>query len=105
MPVGRLHRGKPVPDDALKTEKRHLVEATRELAEIDLMSSLPRITAPTVVFAPSRDWFVRRHAAQVAAAIPRASLTPVPDAGHLWTERRPAPLTECVRTLAHAAET
>jgi hypothetical protein len=48
MPAGRLHRGKPVPDDALKTEKRHLVEATRELAEIDLMSSLPRITAPTV---------------------------------------------------------
>jgi pimeloyl-ACP methyl ester carboxylesterase len=97
------HRGKRVPNDAMKTEKRHLVEAARELAEIDLMSSLPQITAPTVVFAPSRDWFVRRHAAQVAAAIPGASLTPVPGAGHLWTERRPAPLTECVRTLSHAA--
>jgi len=63
MPAGRLHRGKPVPDDAVRTEKRHLVEASRELTGIELMSSLPRITAPTVVFAPSRDWFVRRHAA------------------------------------------
>lgn len=105
MPVGRLNRGKPVSNDAIKIEKRHLIEASREVNEVDLMSSLPRIAAPTVVFAPSRDWFVRRHAAQVAAAIPRASLTRVPGVGHLWTERRPAPLTECVRTLAYAAQT
>ena len=105
MPTGRLNRGKPASRDALKIEKRHLIKASRELSEIDLMSSLLRITAPTVVFAPSRDWFVRRHAAQVAAAIPGASLTPVPGAGHLWTERRPAPLTESIRMLAHAAQT
>jgi pimeloyl-ACP methyl ester carboxylesterase len=103
MPAGRLKRGEPVSRDALKREKSHLIEASLELTETDLMSSLPRITAPTFVFAPTRDWFVRRHAAQVAAAIPGARLTPVPDAGHLWTERRPAPLTECIRALADVA--
>lgn len=103
MPVGQLKRGEPVSNDVLKIEKRHLIEASRELAEIDLMASLPLITAPTVVFAPSRDWFVRRDAPHVAAAIPGARLTPVPGVGHLWTERRPAPLIECVRALASAA--
>jgi len=105
MPTGQLTRGKPVSRAALKLEKRNLIEASLELPGIDLMSSLQQITAPTVVFAPSRDWFVRRQAAQVAAAIPGAGLTPVPDAGHLWTERQPAPLTECIRTLANAAQT
>jgi 3-oxoadipate enol-lactonase len=104
MPVGQLKRGEPVSNDVLKIEKRHLIEASRELGEIDLMSSLPLITAPTVVFAPSRDWFVRREAPHVAAAIPGARLTPVPGAGHLWTQRQPAPLIECVRALASAAE-
>jgi pimeloyl-ACP methyl ester carboxylesterase len=105
MPTGRLSRGKRVSSNAMKMEKKHLIKASLELTEVDLTSSLPRITAPTVVFAPSRDWFVRRHAAQVAAAIPGASLTPVPGARHLWTDRRPAPLTECIRTLAYAART
>jgi pimeloyl-ACP methyl ester carboxylesterase len=104
LPPGRLNRGEPVSRDELKVEKRHLIEASRELVEIDLMASLPRITAPTVVFAPSRDWFVRREAPHVAAAIPGARLTPLPGAGHLWTERRPAPLIECVRALASAAQ-
>jgi pimeloyl-ACP methyl ester carboxylesterase len=104
LPAGRLNRGEPVSNDLLKIEKGHLIQASRELAEIDLMPSLPLITAPTVVFAPSRDWFVRREAPHVAAAIPGARLTPLPGAGHLWTERRPAPLIECVRALASAAQ-
>jgi 3-oxoadipate enol-lactonase len=104
LPAGRLNRGEPVSNDLLKIEKRHLIQASRELAEIDLMPSLPLVTAPTVVFAPSRDWFVRREAPHVAAAIPGARLTPLPGAGHLWTERRPAPLIECVRALASAAQ-
>lgn len=102
MPIGRLNRGDPVSADLLKVEKRHLIEASRELSEIDLMSSLSRIAAPTVVFAPSRDWFVRREAPHIAAMIPGARLIPVPGAGHLWTERQPAPLHECVRALASA---
>jgi 3-oxoadipate enol-lactonase len=104
MPLGQVNRGETVAKDLLELEKAHLLEASRELAEIDLMSSLPRITAPTVVFAPSRDWFVRREAPQVAAAIPNARLAPVPGAGHLWTEQQPAPLSECVRALASNAQ-
>jgi pimeloyl-ACP methyl ester carboxylesterase len=100
MPVAQLNRGDPVSTDLLKIEKRHLIEASHELSEIDLMSSLPRITAPTVVFAPSRDWFVRRKVDRIAAAIPGARLTPLRGAGHLWTERQPTPLHECVRALA-----
>jgi pimeloyl-ACP methyl ester carboxylesterase len=103
MPAGRLNRGDPVSGDLLKIEKRHLIEASRELSEIDLLPALGQITAPTVVFTPSRDWFVRREALHVAAAIPGARLTPLPGAGHLWTERQPTPLYECVRALASAA--
>ena len=75
----------------------------RELSEIDLLPALAQITAPTVVFAPSRDWFVRREAPHVAAAIPGARLTLIPHAGHLWTQRHPMPLYECVRALSSAA--
>ena len=103
MPAGRLKRGDPVSDDLLKIEKTHLIEASRELSEIDLLPALAQIAAPTVVFAPSRDWFVRREAPHIAAAIPGARLTPLPGAGHLWTERQPTPLYECVRALALAA--
>ena len=42
-----------VAADLLQIEKKHLIEASRELGEIDLPPALPRITAPTVVFAPS----------------------------------------------------
>jgi 3-oxoadipate enol-lactonase len=103
MPAGRLKRGDPVSGDLLKIEKRHLIEASRELSDIDLLPALAQIAAPTVVFAPSRDWFVRREAPHIAAAIPGARLSPLPGAGHLWTERQPTPLYECVRALASAA--
>ena len=102
MPAGRLSRDDSVAADLLQIEKKHLIEASRELGEIDLPPALPRITAPTVVFAPSRDWFVRREAPQVAASIPGARLTRIPGAGHLWTQEHPAPLHECVRALASA---
>jgi hypothetical protein len=103
MPAGRLNRGDSVSADLLKGEKRHLIEASRELGEIDLVPALAQITAPTVVFAPSRDWFVRREAPHVAAAISGARLTLIPGAGHLWTQRHPTPLNECVRALASTA--
>jgi 3-oxoadipate enol-lactonase len=97
MPAGRLKRGDPVSGDLLNNEKRHLIEASRELSEIDLLPTLAQIAAPTVVFAPSRDWFVRHEAPHIAAAIPGARLTPLPGAGHLWTDRQPTPLYEFVR--------
>jgi pimeloyl-ACP methyl ester carboxylesterase len=103
IPAGRLNRGDPVARDLLKIEKRHLIEASRELGEVDLVPALAQIIAPTVVFAPSRDWFVRGDAPQVAAAISGARLTPIPGAGHLWTQQNPAPHYECVRALASAA--
>jgi hypothetical protein len=35
MPTGRLNRGKSIPNDAMKIEKRHLIDAARELSEIE----------------------------------------------------------------------
>lgn len=97
MPAGRLSRSDP---DAGKIERRNLIMSSRELSEVDLTSSLPRIMAPTIVFAPSRDWFVRGHTAELAAAVPSATLIPVPGAGHLWTGRQPAPVIECMRAAS-----
>lgn len=60
MTPGRmLARGDPVVRSDLKSERANLIAAARELALVDLWSSLEKITAPTVVFAPSRDRFVR----------------------------------------------
>ena|SRR6478672_6501953 len=47
MPTGRLNRGNTVSRDALKLEKRNLIEASLELPGVDLMSSLQRITGPS----------------------------------------------------------
>src|SRR5262249_18750735 len=71
-PDRALRRGDPVARPELKTERANLIGAARELPAIDLMSSLKQITAPTIVFAPSRDTFVRRQAPLVAAAVRNA---------------------------------
>lgn len=100
MPTRGLRRGDLVARRDLKTERASLVAATRELAVIDLMPSLERITAPTVVFAPSRDRLVCRHVPLVTGAVRDAQLVPLPGAGHLWPVERPTPLTEHIRRLA-----
>jgi pimeloyl-ACP methyl ester carboxylesterase len=64
------------------TERRHLIEASKELGRVDLRLLLPRISAPTVVFAPARDGFVRGDVAGAAAAVPNARL--IPNTGR-WT--------------------
>ena len=98
-PLRKLRRGAPAATSELKTERGNLIAAARELAGTNLWSSLERITAPTVVFAPSRDRFVRRHAPLVAAAVRNAQLVPLPGAGHLWPVKQPIPLSEHVRAL------
>jgi 3-oxoadipate enol-lactonase len=98
-PASRLRRGDSVATCDLKTEQANLIAAASELATVDLMSSLKRITAPTVVFAPSRDRLVRRHAPLVAAAVHNAQLIPLPAAGHLRPVKQPTPLTERIRML------
>lgn len=103
MPTSRLSQGESVPREQLEAEKRNLIAASRELGTIDLSSAAASITAPTVVFAPSKDRFVRKHAPQLAAAIPGARLEPVPGAGHLWTEDQPEPLNDAIRALAQGA--
>lgn len=99
-PVRGLSRGDLVATRDLKIERANLVAASRELATIDLTSSFRRITAQTVVFAPSEDRFVRRQAPLVAASIRGATLVPLSGAGHLWPLKRPTLLTECLRTFA-----
>jgi pimeloyl-ACP methyl ester carboxylesterase len=86
---GSLGRGQPAPAPALAQEKRNLIEATRELGRVDLRPVLPRIAAPTIVFAPERDRFVRGDVPHVAAAIPDAEIIPIPGAGHLWIQDQP----------------
>jgi 3-oxoadipate enol-lactonase len=103
MPKGGMKHGEPVSHEDLKIERAHLVEASCELAKVDLTVSLSQIVAPTVVFAPSRDWFVRRQAPKVAAGIPNARLAPLQGAGHLWIERQPTRPTECILALASTA--
>jgi 3-oxoadipate enol-lactonase len=98
-PVRGLRRGDRVAASDLKTERANLMAASRELATIELTSSLQQIEAPTVVFAPSRDRFVRRQVPLVAAAIRNARIVPLPNAGHLWPVETPTPLTECIRAL------
>jgi pimeloyl-ACP methyl ester carboxylesterase len=99
-PTRELRRGDRVAMSDLKTERANLIAAARELAAVDLMSSLKRITVPTVVFAPSRDRLVRRQAPLVAAAAGDAQLIPLAGAGHLWPVKQPTPLTERIRALA-----
>jgi pimeloyl-ACP methyl ester carboxylesterase len=100
MPIGRLSRGESVPDEQLKVERQHLIEASRELGTIDLGSSARSVNAPAIVFAPSKDWFVRRHAPRLASAMPNARVVPISGEGHLWTDRKPEPLITAIRALA-----
>jgi 3-oxoadipate enol-lactonase len=99
-----LSRGETVSRWALAAEKRNLVSASSELGRVDLRSALPRIKAPTVVFAPARDWFVRREVAHLAAIIPEAEVVAIRGAGHLWTERLPQPLIDVIRNMTSAGE-
>jgi pimeloyl-ACP methyl ester carboxylesterase len=94
-----LARGDTMPDAALAAEKRNLVAAAHELGRVDLRLVLPAITAPSVVFAPTRDRFVRREVPRVAAAIPKARIVPIAGAGHLWTQSRPEPLVDALHDL------
>lgn len=102
MPLSRLNAGESVSREQLEIEKRNLIEAARELGTVDLRPSAASVMAPTVVFAPSNDRFVRRHAPQLAAAIPNARLEPISGAGHLWTDQQPELLNEAIRMLAAA---
>src|SRR5262249_17063013 len=99
-PARASRRGDPAARHELKTERANLIAATRELTAIDLWSSLKLITAPTVVFAPPRDLFVRHHVSAVAAAVGNAHLVPLPGAAHLWPVKHPTPLTNQIRALA-----
>src|SRR5262249_18496706 len=99
-PTRELRRGEPVAMRELKIERANLVGAARGLAVTELWSSLNRVVAPTVVFAPSRDRLVRRQIPLVAAAVRDARVVPLPGAAHLWPVKDPNPLTEHIRALA-----
>jgi pimeloyl-ACP methyl ester carboxylesterase len=99
MPVSAASQGEVATNEERVAEKRHLIEASHELGQVDLAPVLERITRPTVVFAPSRDWFVRREVGQVAGSIRGARTVSIPGAGHLWPTSRPRPLTDAIRSL------
>lgn len=94
-----LARGETVADAALAMEKRNLVAASHELGSIDLDTTFPRIKAPTVVFAPEHDRFVRRAIPHIAGLLPNARVVEVPAAGHLWPDNQPGVLAAVVRDL------
>jgi pimeloyl-ACP methyl ester carboxylesterase len=94
-----LAHGASVSREALAAEKTNLIAATRELATVDLAPFLPQITAPTIVFAPEHDRFVRRGVSDLAAAIPTARVVPLADSGHLWTQAQPQPLIDAILQL------
>jgi pimeloyl-ACP methyl ester carboxylesterase len=98
-----LARGASIPDEGLAAEKKNLIAASRELATVDLAPLLPQVTAPTIVFAPEGDRFVRRGVPDLAAAMPAARVVPLAGAGHLWTQARPQPLIDAIRALLPAS--
>jgi pimeloyl-ACP methyl ester carboxylesterase len=100
MPGSEVSRGEVATNEERAIEKTHLIEASRELGQIDLRPVLPQIAAPTVVFAPMRDWFVRREVPHVAGSIRGARTVSIPGAGHLWPQMHPHPLTATIRSLA-----
>jgi pimeloyl-ACP methyl ester carboxylesterase len=99
MPVAVVGQGEVMSNDDRATEKRHLIEASHELGQVDLRPMLQRIATPTVVFAPTRDWFVRREVWHVAGSIRGARTVSIPGAGHLWPTRQPRPLTDAIRSF------
>jgi pimeloyl-ACP methyl ester carboxylesterase len=95
-----LARGdETVTDSERATEKRNLVASSQELGRVDLGPTLPGITAPTVVFAPEKDRFVRGDVTHVAAAIPDARVVAIPGAPHLWAQQEPELLATVVGEL------
>lgn len=94
-----LARGVSVPAEALVAERKNLISASRELATVDLAPLLPLVTAPTIVFAPERDRFVRRGVPDLAAAMSAARVVPLADAGHLWTQTQARPLVDAIHEL------
>jgi 3-oxoadipate enol-lactonase/4-carboxymuconolactone decarboxylase len=72
------------------------------VADADLRADLPRITAPTLVVAGGDDPATPpAHAAEIARAVPGATLVTVPGAAHLAGVERPAEVTAAL--LAHLA--
>jgi 3-oxoadipate enol-lactonase len=103
MPASEVSRGEVATSDERGIEKKHLIDASLELGRIDLRPALSQITAPTVVFAPSRDWFVRREVPHVAGSIRGARIVSIQGAGHLWPQTHPLPLTTAIRSLIPGA--
>lgn len=102
MPVAVVSQDGVLRNDGRAAERRHLIEASHELGKVDLGTVLPRIATPTVVFAPTRDWFVRREVRHVAGSIRGARTVSIPGAGHLWPTSQPRPLTDAIRSLISA---
>jgi pimeloyl-ACP methyl ester carboxylesterase len=100
MPASEVSRGEVATSEERAIEKNHLIEASLELGQIDLGPVLSQIAAPTVVFAPARDWFVRREIPHVAGSIRGARIVSIPGAGHLWPQTYPLALTTAIRSLA-----
>jgi pimeloyl-ACP methyl ester carboxylesterase len=99
MRKASLARGESASASALTTEKRNLIAASQELGSVDLRPILPRIAAPTIIFAPERDRFVRTEVRHVAELLPDARVMPITGAGHLWADAQPTVLTRAVRDL------
>jgi pimeloyl-ACP methyl ester carboxylesterase len=100
MPASKVSPGAVTTSEERAIEKNHLIEASIELGQIDLRPVLSQIAAPTVIFAPTRDSFVRREVPHVAGSIRGARTVSILGAGHLWPQMHPLPLTATIRSLA-----
>ena len=103
MPASQVSPGAVATNEERAIERKHLIEASLELGQIDLGPVLPHIAAPTVVFAPTRDWFVRREVPHVAGSIRGARTVSISGAGHLWPQKQPLPLTATIRSFVGLA--
>ncbi|HLY58576.1 MAG TPA: alpha/beta fold hydrolase, partial [Stellaceae bacterium] len=74
------------------------------LTRRDLQPVLPTIACPTLVLTGAEDnWSTPTQHQAIAAAIPGARLTIVPESGHMSTLEAPAAVSEVLRSWLSAA--
>ncbi|HUQ39650.1 MAG TPA: alpha/beta fold hydrolase [Acidimicrobiales bacterium] len=107
--IARLGLGaRPSPTHVELTRLMHaalppavIADLWRELADVDLRSTLPRISVPTTVMVGSRDLVTPpHHSREIHRLVPGAELVSWPGAGHMLMLERRAAFAEAVARAA-----
>lgn len=86
---GRTEYERTAERDFRACGKRTFLAGLSEIAELDLRPRLTEVVAPTLVLCGSKDRPNIPLSKELAAAIPAADLSIIPDAAHLWNLQLP----------------